>query len=596
MKSQHLALNHGVFRRAPTDTATTAKPVLPTIVKTPPKATDTATKATVTPAVSKTVTPAVSVTNKTSVSSTSTSSTSSSSSATSSSTLPLTTSSSTTLPIKTPLDRGAPSSTSSSSSLSITASHTSSALETNHTDTTNKSAGDNDKTTPSTGLGTGGIIGIIAAAVGGVILIILVVGFVLRRMRKKRKSSKFAADFDADKFRRSAVLLDEKDQGGAGGGLRPRPPTIIERKNKKPAAPPVSTMPPPPSMAYPYSDQVSVAASAPPSVYGVPNGSDHGHGLQQQPQQPQQYPQFGPGGSQYGALPPPVAPQPSQGSIYNGVPGAYGVPPPGAYGAQYDQAGYGAPPIPGTYGPGAYAPYAAGPVDPRYPYQYSQQRQQQHQQQQFQQGYPQQQQQQQQPQQLYQQHSGQYGQQMNMNMNANQGYPGGQGPAGGRMDSMIGNPNPYASARSGAPPSPVSNSPPSSVSSSSHGGAVAEKQQTLHLATALDHDDMSGAGPSGSTSLRRQPTQSSGAPPAYDASEEDAAKWAARRDQKVKPVELRPPVTAASTGAEAATSSSSTAPAASANVAARPNATSGAERPVSGAYSLYNQDDVYGGM
>jgi len=387
-------------------------------------------------------------------------------------------------------------------------------------------------------------------------------------MRKKRKSSKFASEFDADKFRRSAVLLDEKDQGG----LRPRPPTIIERKNKKPATPPVSTLPPPPSMAYPYSDQVSIVASAPPSVYGG-NGSDHGHGMQQQ-----QYPQYGSGGPQYGALPPPAAPQPSQGSIYNGVQGAYGVPPPGAYGAQYEQAGYGAPPIPGTYGPGAYASYSAGPVDPRYPHQYSPHQRQQFQLQQQGQGYPQQQQQQvfQHPQQP--QHPGQYGQQMNQGYNSSQAFSAQGQPT--RMDSMLSNPSlPNPFARSPVPSLvPQAPSPPSSVSSS----GITEKH-ALHLATTIDDDNASA---SGSTSLRRQPTQSSGAPPAYDAAEEDAAKWAARRDQKVKPVELKPP---ASPGAAEA-SSSAVAPSST----TRPNAN--AERPVSGAYSLYNQDDVYGGM
>lgn len=189
-----------------------------------------------------------------------------------------------------------------------------------------------------------------------------------RRWRKK-------AAFDADEFRRSAALLD-------GNEGRPRPPTMIERKNLAPMAS-VS----PPSAAYPYSDRPTTPLSS----------NEHA----------QSYAQHGANTAQYGAIPfqPPSF---AAGNGFNGNDGAQNSPvmyqtyaavdhrqgsPFAAYagpGQGHEQPGYGAPPVPGIHGPGAYASYG---IDPRYPhsqrYPRPQQYQNQQQPQQYQHGFSQ---------------------------------------------------------------------------------------------------------------------------------------------------------------------------------------------------------------
>ena len=147
--------------------------------------------------------------------------------------------------------------------------------------------------------------------------------------------------FEASQFRRSGVLLDEKDDITPD---RPRPPSMIERRNA--ASPPA---------AYPYSDEPSLSAN------------EHG----------QSFAQYGANQAQYGAVP--IHPSYAVGSQFGGNGGApamlnganpytrdygqgdlYST----AYAGPGEQPGFGAPPVPGIHGPGAYAPYG---VDPRYP-------------------------------------------------------------------------------------------------------------------------------------------------------------------------------------------------------------------------------------
>lgn len=251
-------------------------------------------------------------------------------------------------------------------------------------------------------------------------------------------------------------MIDDKDEKAS---LRPRPPTMIERKNFAAQSVNSSRNLSAPSTSYPYSDRASPVPSAPPSLYGNEPSINHPH--------------FG--GAHYA----PVPQTPTSGPAYGAIPGAYGVPPPLApyNGAQYDQAGFGAPPIPGTYGPGAYAPYSA---DPRYP-QYQQNP-----------GYPQYS--------PYHQHAqARFAQQQQQMF----GYAHGAIPP--HHIGALPNPSSPPPALAPVPtPAPAPAAP------------LSEKQQ-LRLAEFLAESLNSSAGAASSASAhRRQLTQSSGAPPAYE--------------------------------------------------------------------------------
>ncbi|KAF8902426.1 hypothetical protein CPB84DRAFT_863828 [Gymnopilus junonius] len=99
------------------------------------------------------------------------------------------------------------------------------------------------------------LVGIIFGSLIGVAIVCVIIAFVIRHMRKKRRR---LDGFDSAKFRRSAVVLNEKDQEP---DFRPRPPTMIERRQGTPVPPSggPTSFPPPPTMAYPYSDHVRSA-------------------------------------------------------------------------------------------------------------------------------------------------------------------------------------------------------------------------------------------------------------------------------------------------------------------------------------------------
>jgi len=179
------------------------------------------------------------------------------------------------------------------------------------------------------------LIGGIGGALLATILLTVVIGFFLRRWRRN-KSGETAFE---GQFRRSGILLDEKDDNTPDC---PRPPSMIERRNA--ASPPA---------AYPSDDQPLSAV-------------EHG----------QSFAQYGANQSQYGAIP--LHPSYAIGTQFGGNGGApamnYGASPyttnyGDTFSATYSGPGgenpaYGAPPVPGVHGPGAYAPYGA---DSRYP-------------------------------------------------------------------------------------------------------------------------------------------------------------------------------------------------------------------------------------
>ncbi|CAA7265158.1 unnamed protein product [Cyclocybe aegerita] len=397
---------------------------------------------------------------------------------------------------------------------------------------------------PTGGSSTGAIIGGVGGGIAGIAIISIIVAYVVRHLRRRRDRNAF----DASQFRRSAVLLDDKNEG------RPRPPSMIERKQ-------MTTTPSAPSAAYPYSDNAA-NQSAPPSVYG---GSERG-----------QYAHGGAGGAHYAPVPPGA---PSQ--MYGG--GPYGGPGtmPGAYGAQYDpSAGYGAPPIPGTYGPGAYAAYGA---DPRFaPAGYHPQ------------GYPH-------PHYGHNQYHMQY-----MPPPAGFPYPGG---AGGmtRSESTASGPgalpNPFARSPASSPP------PPSESGGSAGSQPLSEKRAMMAASASSASSSSSHAGSSSASSSRHHPSPSDPdftAPPAY---EDDGSYSESRRDVKVRPGETQPASTlgvrngtegssssaAATSGAGAAAPSTTAASSTTgANARQQTDATAG-RRPTS-SYTLYDQDDAYGGM
>lgn len=337
-----------------------------------------------------------------------------------------------------------------------------------------------------------------------------------------------------------------KDDDNNEKDFRPRPPSMIERRHA-----PTSVRGndaranvPTPSMAYPYSDQGSIAPSVPASLYG--------------PEHPHQYPQSGSGVGHYAPGPAP----PSGPHMYSALPGAYGIPPPMAPygGAQYEQAGFGAPPIPGTYAPGAYATYGQ---DPRY---------QQHPQHQHQ-GYPQQYAQYQQRPQAHQQPMSYGNEAADLTRSET-------------LTSSGALPNPFARSPASSPPSPA----PSSLAPA----PISEKQRLRIAELQAESTSASGSGgssssaSSSSSSLARRPTQSSGAPPAY-IDNGDSASWASRRDQK-RANEI---VMTVSNDAEA-----KSAPTIRQTPAATPRTTqvSTRERPLS-SFTLYgDESDAYGGI
>ncbi|KAF5322666.1 hypothetical protein D9619_001431 [Psilocybe cf. subviscida] len=395
---------------------------------------------------------------------------------------------------------------------------------------------------PASGLGIGSIIGIIAGVCAGLLVLGLVVSFFLRRLRTRTRDT-----FKANTFRRSAIMLKDDDHNEKD--FRPRPPSMIERRN---AATPVGgnnarANVPSPSMAYPYSDQVSVAPSAPASLYG----QEHPH----------QYPQFGAGVGRYAPAPLP----PSSPHMYNALPGAYGIPPPMAPygGAQYEQAGFGAPPVPGTYAPGAYATYGQDPRYQQYPHH-------QHQ------GYPQQYTQYQQRPEAHQQ-------------------PMSYGNAAAdltRSESLTSGstlPNPFARSPASSPPAQASSSLAPAPISEKQRLRAAELQAESSSSSASGSSSSSSSASGSSTSLARRPTQVSGAPPAY-VDDGDSASWASRRDQK-RANEVVMSVSNSDSEAR-------NAPTIKQAPAATPRTTqvSTGERPIS-SFTLYgDESDAYGGI
>ncbi|KAF5331562.1 hypothetical protein D9611_007604 [Ephemerocybe angulata] len=95
------------------------------------------------------------------------------------------------------------------------------------------SAASSDKNVPTAATQSiGTIIGIVAGLLGGLILIAVIAGFIVRRMRIRRRNREA---FDASKFHKSALILDEKDPH------KPRPPSI----STPTATPRASTVVPP---------------------------------------------------------------------------------------------------------------------------------------------------------------------------------------------------------------------------------------------------------------------------------------------------------------------------------------------------------------
>jgi len=140
---------------------------------------------------------------------------------------------------------------------------------------------------------------------------------------------------------------------------------MIERRNVIPTTGAASFSSP--SAAYPYSDQPPVLSSF--------SGNERS----------QSFAQHGANQVQYGAIAS-QSPYLAAGNQFGGAPNAPTTPNPyigqgdpfASYSTQgqgHEQPGYGAPPIPGTHGPGAYAPYGA-----RYPQYQLHQQQHQHQQ------------------------------------------------------------------------------------------------------------------------------------------------------------------------------------------------------------------------
>ncbi|KAL0953978.1 hypothetical protein HGRIS_005137 [Hohenbuehelia grisea] len=81
---------------------------------------------------------------------------------------------------------------------------------------------------PSSRLSTGAVVGGIGAGIVGVAAVIFAIFFFLRRWRKQGAEENA---FNADSFRRSAVLVDDSPRlDSYGGGSNPRPPTMIERQ------------------------------------------------------------------------------------------------------------------------------------------------------------------------------------------------------------------------------------------------------------------------------------------------------------------------------------------------------------------------------
>ncbi|KAJ3501713.1 hypothetical protein NMY22_g18828 [Coprinellus aureogranulatus] len=271
-----------------------------------------------------TTTTATSATSTTTTSTTSTTSTS-----TSTSTTPTTTST----PLTT--DRALPTTTSSSLPQQVTITQTAPAKTSTTSDASTGST--------SSGQSAGTIVGIVAGILGGIIVVAAIAAFIVRKMRARKRARE---EFDASKFRKSALILDEPKEPH-----RPRPPSMLERKRN------AGTPLPPPSSAYPYSDAASQFTSESnfgrgdaASMYGGPAPSMYGGS------------QYG-GGPQpgmYGAPNPQGAPPMPYGgqNMYNQFPDRNGYG--GGYGAG---AGVGAPPQ-GFGGPAPYSPYSQNHPQP----------------------------------------------------------------------------------------------------------------------------------------------------------------------------------------------------------------------------------------
>ncbi|KAF9530333.1 hypothetical protein CPB83DRAFT_892624 [Crepidotus variabilis] len=333
------------------------------------------------------------------------------------------------------------STTSSTSTTSTTPSLTTTitpkaAITTTHIVTTSKAVSSAASSATSTAVAsnsssTGAIVGGVGGGILGAIVIAIFAAFVVRRMRRKRDDR--ALNFDPDNFRRSAVLLPD-DYGSA----KPTLPGMAEKHAGGAAS-------------YQYSD----VPQEPSTIYGASEGQYNSYGA-----------------SQYSAAP---------GTIYNAHAASAG------YDGQYEQPGFGAPPVPGQHGPGSYGGYGAyGAAGAAAGYQSRQQ---------YQQEYP----------------SASPYQQV-------QHHIAGAGPYGPNGTRSPPTTSPPTSEHHGTSPSPN----PISRSLSNAAGSQPHTQPEY------------ARGPT--AALSRQPTQSNGIPPAYD---DNAGKYTElKRDEKVKPAEM----------------------------------------------------------
>ena len=288
---------------------------------------------------------------------------------------------------------------------------------------------------------------------------------------------------------------------------RPRPPSLIERRA---AAAINSVAMTAPSSAYPYSDAASVYSER-------TNGTFHGYGA---------------GGPNPFAVPvpPPGHPHAMQGGVVQPQFGGFGQ----------EHPGYGAPPIPGTYGPSGYATYGNTP-DPRY---------------------------------------GNYG-------------PRAQQPFGNAPGPHVPNgqvPDPAMSVRSYPDPRPESSyGGAPSVAPSSATRSPVDRPHPLRVATMDD---------TAATNTRQSQEE---APPAY---EPNGTHEKLRTNEKSRYVPAGSASTSSPSASSVGPSSSpasppiSAAPAptpASAPSATQPQPSSTTTRPTS-TYTVYDADDVYGGI
>ncbi|KAG6836503.1 hypothetical protein H0H93_007432, partial [Arthromyces matolae] len=122
---------------------------------------------------------------------------------------------------------------------------------------------------------TGAIAGGVVGGVAGLVLLVVLISFAIRRYR--RKSIEDLA-FNASKFRRSALLLDDSQVSEKTGSMQekqrgPRPPTMIAQHLNAPAVPQVSASSPYSEHSVrstdPYGNYASSAAQYNVGVYGA---------------------------------------------------------------------------------------------------------------------------------------------------------------------------------------------------------------------------------------------------------------------------------------------------------------------------------------